>query len=157
MSETNYDKYGYSKNYKILDGSFLQFLISDEFPPPEKLNPEQADFLVHIKYEGNDLDDNILLILEKVNDIIKRKSERDPSGKTDNYKIRIDTDKIISGSNIYIRDENKDPMEYMSLHGLLTRLIGFVLDELDAIDGENSIQDDEQTKEDSHDSYISEN
>lgn len=150
MSDTNYEKYGFSKSY-VISKYCLQLLISKNEQPPEETNPDELDFLVHIKYDGDTLDDNILIILEKAENIIKRKSERDPEGETTAYKIRIDTSKTIPDSNIYIRDEKKDCMPYMSISGILVRLIKAVLDDLDAMDEENKNDDDDDENHNSDD------
>jgi hypothetical protein len=147
MSDTNYEKYGFSKSYVMSTKYCLQLLISKNEPPPEETNPDELDFLVHIKYDGDTLDDNILAIIEKASNIITRRAERDPEGETTAYKIRIDTSKTVPNSNIYIRDEKKDFMPYMSISGILMRLIKEVLDDLDAMD-ENEEDDDEHHNSD---------
>lgn len=145
MSDNNYEKYGFSKSY-VISKYCLQLLISKSEPPPEEVNPDELDFLVHIKYDGDTLDDEILAILEKASNIITRRAERDPEGETSAYKIRIDTSKTVNNSNIYIRDEKKDLMPYMSVSGILMRLMKEVLDDLDAMDKDEEDEDDDEVQ-----------
>ena len=62
------------------------------------------------------------------------------------YKIRIDTSKTVNNSNIYIRDEKKDLMPYMSVSGILMILMKEVLDDLDAMDKDEEDDDDDEVQ-----------
>lgn len=140
MNDDNYEKYGFSKKYNIAD-NFIQLLISNDIPPPKKKKPEDIDFLVHINYKHNVLDDRILEIIEKAAKRMEKIAEKNPSGETAEYKIRIDTSTVFEGSNLYIRDEGKEQMSFMTISGLLLNLLIKVLNDIEAMEEEEGSHD----------------
>lgn len=138
--------YVISKNYVINteDNSFcIQLLVSDT-KPPKTLYPDEYDFLVHVKSDLTELDDDILEILERAAIIMNRKGERNPDSDSDTYKVRVDTSRVMEDTNVYIRDEKKDVFSFMAISGLLYRLIKAIIKDIDEMEGVHQADDDDQ-------------
>lgn len=127
---------GYAKTFIISKDSnsfFIKLLISDKAPPPKR-DPDNFDFLIHLRCASKGLDDDILSIIDRAAEIMNRHGERDPDGEIENYKVRINTDKAIFGTNLFIRNEKKDHISYMAMASVLYRLLKTIIEELDLLD-----------------------
>lgn len=142
---------GYAKTFIISKDSnsfFIKLLISDQ-APPSKRDPDNFDFLIHLRCKSQGLDDDILSIIDRAAEIMNRHGERDPDGEIENYKVRINTDKVILGTNLFIRNEKKDNISYMAMASVLYRLLKTIIEELDILDeirekGENNDKENDE-------------
>ncbi len=83
---------------------------------PKSLNPDEADFFIHIDNTDNDFSEEIINSLDDAAGIIKHKVDKNPEAKQP-YKFKI------KKCGVYIRDEAKDEIELDFLYDVILSLI----------------------------------
>lgn len=121
-------------NLNISAKTFCVRLLISNDEPPKILRPDDIDFLIHIRCDLTELDDLAYQLIERAAKAMKKESEKDPDGETSSYRMRVDTSKTHPNSNVYIRDESKANLPYMSTYNILTRMIDFIIDDLEELD-----------------------
>lgn len=70
---------GFNAEYVIATDSrnfCINLMVSAVDLPPKQTNPDLYDFFVHVKYDAKTLNDDIMLILERAANIMKRKGKK---------------------------------------------------------------------------------
>lgn len=147
MSEKSNIENGFSRNF-IINSHCVRLLVSND-APPKKNDPENLDFLVHIKCEFTDICDEIWQLLDTAAQKMKKEGEKTPEGESFSYKIRISTEKTLANTNVYVRDEKKDKLLFMSTAILLFKISDLIIEELENIDEKMNDKESSEEKENS--------
>lgn len=103
---------------------------------PKSLNPDEADFFIHIDSQSDDFSEDIINSLDDAAGLIKTKVDKNPEIKQQ-YKFKI------KKYGIYIRDEAKDDIELDFLYDVILSLVDEVQVYID--EGMSSENDDYDT------------
>lgn len=120
---------------------------------PKSLNPDEADFFIHIDSQDDDFSEDTINSLDDAAGLIKTKVDKNPEIKQQ-YKFKI------KKYGVYIRDEAKDDIELDFLYDVILSLVDEVQVYIDeGMSSENDDNDNENTDETEYDqnSYNEEN
>lgn len=109
---------------------------------PKTLNPDEADFFIHIDSNDDDFSEDTINSLDDAAGLIKTKVDKNPEIKQQ-YKFKI------KKYGVYIRDEAKDDIELDFLYDVILSLVDEVQVYID--EGVSSENDDNDTDETEYD------
>lgn len=118
---------------------------------PKSLNPDEADFFIHIDSNDDDFSEDVINSLDDAAGLIKAKVDKKPEA-TQPYKFKI------KKYGVYIRDEAKDEIELDFLYDVILSLVDEVQAYIeDNISAENDDNNDTENDDIGYHQQISEN